>query len=129
MGSLNAGTADTPGKLMAAVLTAYNTASFGSCDGHFESAYAEPGISWLGVEGFVDGEIVEAIRRKAAGVLYSSRVDGFQLENLSDVADTLTATHAGRRWKDSCHVQQLWHAQTVRVRMRASNNHSTSSSH
>jgi hypothetical protein len=97
MESLNAETIDTPLKLMAAMLTAYNVASFGSCDGHFESAYTEPDNSWLGVEEFVNGEIVEAIRTKAAGVLYGSEVDGVQLENLSDVADKLAATHAGRR--------------------------------
>jgi hypothetical protein len=69
MESLNAGTAGMPVKLMAAMLAAYNAASFGSCDGHFESAYREPDNSWLGVEEFVDGEIVEAIRKKAAGAV------------------------------------------------------------
>jgi hypothetical protein len=69
MESLTAGTADTPVKLVAAMLAAYNAASFGSCDGHFESAYREPDNSWLGVEEFVDGEVVEAIRKKAAGAV------------------------------------------------------------
>ena len=68
--SLNAGTADTPMKLMAAMLTCYSAASFGSCDGHFESAYVEPDNSWLGIEQFANGEIVEAIRKKAAGASY-----------------------------------------------------------
>jgi hypothetical protein len=97
MESLKTGTADTPMKLMAAMLTAYNAASFGSCDGNFESAYAGPDNSWLGIEAFVDREIVEAIREKAPSVLYGSGVDVVQLENLSDVADKLAATHAGRR--------------------------------
>jgi hypothetical protein len=97
MESLNAGTADTPMKLMAATLTAYNAASFGSCDGHFESAYREPDNSWLGVEKFVDGEIVEAIRKRAADVQHDSRPVEVQLENLRDVTGELAAIHAGRQ--------------------------------
>jgi hypothetical protein len=95
--SLNAGTADTPMKLMAAMLTAYNAASFGTCDGHFESAYREPDNPWLGVEELVGGEIVEAIRNKAAGVLYCSEPDNIQLEDLSDVTGELAAIHAGKQ--------------------------------
>jgi hypothetical protein len=95
--SLNAGTANTPTKLMAAMLTAYNAASFGSCNGHFESAYREPDNSWLGVQGFVDGEIVEAIRKKAAGALCGNGPGGVQRESLSDVTGELAAMYAGKQ--------------------------------
>ncbi|KAM0696243.1 hypothetical protein Q7P36_003489 [Cladosporium allicinum] len=97
MESLNTGTADTPMKLMAAMLTAYNAASFWSCDGHFESAYREPDNSRLGVEEFINGEVVEAIRKKAAGVSYGSGTDGVQLEHLSDVTGELATIHAGKQ--------------------------------
>jgi hypothetical protein len=95
--SLNAGTANTSTKLMAAMLTAYNAASFGSCNGHFESAYTEPDNSWLGVEEFVDGETVEAIRKKAAGALYGNGPGGVQLESLTDVTGELATIHAGKQ--------------------------------
>jgi hypothetical protein len=95
--ALNAGQADTPMKLMAAMLTVYKAASFGTCDGHFESAYREADNSWLGVGEFIDGEIVEAVRKKAAGASHGSRPDSVQLENLSNVTGELAATHAGRR--------------------------------
>jgi len=61
---LNAGTADTPTKLMAAMLTAYNAATFGSCDDHLESAYTEPDSFWLGVEWFVDDKLWKPSARK-----------------------------------------------------------------
>ena len=97
MESLNAGTADTPMKLMAAMLTAYSAASFGSCDGHFVSAYVEPDNFWLGTEEFANGEIVEAIRKKAAGASYGSGIDDVELENLSNVTGELAAIHAGKQ--------------------------------
>lgn len=97
MESLSAETADTPTKLMAALLTAYSAATFGNCDGHFESAYTESDNSWLGVEESVDGEIVEAIRKKAAGALYGNGPGGVQLESLSDVTGELAAIHSGKQ--------------------------------
>jgi hypothetical protein len=96
MESLNAGTADMPMMLIAAMLTAYNASSFGGCDGHFKSAYREPGNSWLGVEEFVDGEILEAIRKRAAYIRHGSGPVDVQLENLRDVTGELAAIHAGR---------------------------------
>ncbi|KAK3673975.1 hypothetical protein LTR78_006177 [Recurvomyces mirabilis] len=49
MKSLSDGSASTLEQLMGAMLTAYNSASFGRCDCHFESAYTEPDNAWLGV--------------------------------------------------------------------------------
>jgi hypothetical protein len=97
MESLNTGTDDTPMKLMAVMLTAYNAASFGSCDSHFESAYREPDNPWLGVVEFSDGEIVESIRKKAADGPHGSEPVDVSLENLRDVTGELAAIHAGRQ--------------------------------
>ena len=79
---------------MSALLTAYNAASFGRCDGHFESAYAEPDNGWLGVEEFVDGEIEEAIKQRVIKIEHGGTAEGDHLESLGDVTGELAAIHA-----------------------------------
>lgn len=92
--SLSDGSAKTQGQLMAVLLTAYNAASFGRCDGHFESAYAEPDNDWLGVKEFADGETEEAIKQRVIKVEHGGAADGDHLESLSDVTGELAAIHA-----------------------------------
>lgn len=94
MASLSDGTAKTQEQLMTALMTAYNAASFGRCEGRFESAYAEPDNTWLGIGEFVDGEIEEAIRKKVRDGEQGVKVDGEQLESLRDVTGELAAIHA-----------------------------------
>ena len=72
--SLSDGSSKTQEQLMAALLAAYNAASFGHCDGHFESAYAIPDNSWLGIGELVDGEIEEAIRQNMTIVSVEKRL-------------------------------------------------------
>lgn len=90
--SLSDGTVSTQEQLMIAMLTAYNAASFGTCDGHFESAYAGTDNAWLGIEEFVSGEIEEAIKMKATASSNDVQFDG-QQESLADVAGELAAIH------------------------------------
>ena len=92
--SLSDGSAKTQEQLMAVLLTAYNAASFGRCDGHFESAYAEPDNDWLGVKEFADGETEEAIKQRVIKVEHGGAADGDHLESLSDVTGELAAIHA-----------------------------------
>lgn len=91
--SLSDGSAKTQDQLMAALLTAYNAASFGNCGGHFESEYAEPDNDWLGVEKFVGGEIEEAIKQRLIKVEHGGAADGDHLESLGDVTGELAAIH------------------------------------
>ena len=79
---------------MAALLTAYNAASFGHCDGHFESAYAESDNDWLGVKEFMSGEIEEAIKQRVINSERGAKDDGKHLESLVDVTGELAAIHA-----------------------------------
>jgi hypothetical protein len=98
MASLNDGAVILPEQLMAAMLTAYNSASFGRlCDGHFESAYTAPDNTWLGVDEFTSGEIEEAIRKKAADTLSAAEAPGEKLESLGDVTSELAAIHKGKQ--------------------------------
>jgi hypothetical protein len=98
MASLNDGAALPPEQLMAAMLTAYNAASFGKlCDGHFESAYTGPDNTWLGIEEFTSGEIEEAIRKKAAETLSATEASGGKLESLGDVTSEFAAIHQGKQ--------------------------------
>ena len=69
--SLSDGSAKIQEQLLAALMTAFNAASFGHCDGHFESACGEPDHERLGVEEFVDGEVEEAIKQ---GVIKLERI-------------------------------------------------------
>ena len=79
---------------MAVLLTAYNAASFGNCDGHFESAYAEFDNDWLGVEEFSGGEIQEAIKQRVIKIEHGGTADRDRLESLGDVTGELAAIHA-----------------------------------
>lgn len=92
--SLSDGSAKTQEQLMAVLLTAYNAASFGNCDGHFESAYAEPDNDWLEVNEFADGEIEEAIKQRVIKIEHGGTADGDGLESLGDVTGELAAIHA-----------------------------------
>lgn len=92
--SLSDGSAKTQDQLMSALLTAYNAASFGRCDGHFESAYAEPDNGWLGIGEFVDGEIEKAIKQRVIKIEHGEATDGEHLESLGDVTGELAAIHA-----------------------------------
>jgi hypothetical protein len=92
--SLSDGSAKTQEQLMAALLTAYNAASFGQCEGHFESAYAEPDNDWLGIGEFVDGEIEEAIKQRVINIERGGAADGDNLESLGDITGELAAIHA-----------------------------------
>lgn len=92
--SLSDGSAKSQEQLMAVLLTAYNAASFGNCDGHFESAYAESDNDWLGVEEFSDGEIQEAIKQRVIKIEHGGTSDGDPLETLGDVTGELAAIHA-----------------------------------
>ncbi|GAB7324554.1 hypothetical protein MBLNU13_g08455t1 [Cladosporium sp. NU13] len=91
--SLSDGSANTQEQLMAVLLTAYNAASFGRCDGHFESAYAESDNDWLGVEEFVDGEIEEAIKQRVIKLEQGGAAIEKHLESLGDVTGELAAIH------------------------------------
>lgn len=97
-GSLSDGSAKTQEQLMAALLTAYNAASFGRCDGHFESAYAEPDNGWLSLEGFVGGEIEESIKQRVLRIEHGGAADGDHLESLGDVTGELAAIHARKQF-------------------------------
>jgi hypothetical protein len=92
--SLTDGLAKTQEQLMAALLTAYNAAIFGRCDGHFEGAYAEPDNGWFGVEEFVNGEIEEAIKQRVIKSEHGGVNDGDHLESLGDISGELAAIHA-----------------------------------
>jgi hypothetical protein len=92
--SLNDGSTKSQKQLMAALLTAYNAAIFGRCDGHFEGAYAEPDNGWLGVGEFVNGEIEDAIKQRVIKIEHSRANDGDHLESLGDISGELAAIHA-----------------------------------
>jgi hypothetical protein len=79
---------------MGALLTAYNAAIFGRCDGHFEGAYEEPDNGWLGVGEFVNGEIEEAIKQRVIKAEHSEAADDDHLESLGDISGELAAIHA-----------------------------------
>lgn len=85
-----------PEQLMAAMLTAYNAASFGKrCEGHFESAYQEVDNAWLGITDFTSGETEKAIRDKA--VSSGEKSAGSERESLSDVTGELAAIHKRKK--------------------------------
>ena len=94
--SLTDGSCKTQEQLMAALLTAYNAANFGRCDGHFEAAYAEPDNGWLGVGEFVHGEIEEAIKQRVINSERGETAGVDNLESLGDVSGELAAIHARR---------------------------------
>lgn len=80
------------GDLMLNMFTAYAAATFGRCDGHFESAYAEPDNEWLGVGLFVNNEIEEAIKRRVTVGTYAAQSATAGQEDLKDVSDGIAAT-------------------------------------
>jgi hypothetical protein len=92
--SLSDGSAKTQEQLLAALLTAYNAASFGQCEGHFECAYAEPDNGWLGIGEFVDGEIEKAIRQRVIKSEHDGAATEEHLESLGDITGELAAIHA-----------------------------------
>ena len=96
MALLSDASSKTQEQLLTAMLTAYNAAAFGSCNGHFEAAYAEPDNTWLGVGEFVDGEIEEGIRKKVMEIERGGTAGGNQMESLGDITGELAAIHAGK---------------------------------
>jgi hypothetical protein len=96
MKMLSDGSSKTQEQLLAAMLTAYNAAAFGRCDGHFEAAYAQPDNAWLGVAEFGNGEIEEAIKKKVIDSVRGGTADGNRLESLGDITGELAAIHAGK---------------------------------
>jgi hypothetical protein len=96
MRMLSDGSSKTQEQLLAAMLTAYNAAAFGRCDGHFEAAYVEPNNAWLGIAEFGNGEIEEAIEKKVIDSERGGTTDGNRLESLGEITGELAAIHAGK---------------------------------
>lgn len=76
------------------MLTAYNAASFGRYEGHFETAYAEPVQRLAGHWRIREWEIEGAIKRKAFNCERGGASDGHQLESTGDITGEIAAIHA-----------------------------------
>ena len=91
MEQVMSGATGDQGELMKALMTAYNAATFGTCDGHFESAYVNPDNGWLGVDTFRKNEIEEAIRRRVTVGTYAAQSATADQESLGDVTRDIAA--------------------------------------
>lgn len=86
-----AGASGGQAELMADLMTAYAAATFGSCDGHFEAAYADPDNERLGVDTFSHDEIEQAIRQRITLGTHAAQSATTGSESLRDVTGDLAA--------------------------------------
>lgn len=89
MQKLRSGSISDPAELMHNLMIAYAAATFGNCDGHFESAYAEPDNGWLGVDLFTNNEIEEAIRKRVTLGTWAEQSGTSGEESMKDVSGGL----------------------------------------
>ena len=84
-------------ELMKNLMIMYTAATFGKCEGHFESAYESPDNAWLGVDTFSDNEIEHAIQKRVTVGSWASQSATVEQESLKDVSGGLAATFKGEQ--------------------------------